>query len=339
MDKPIKLSGLQSVKLFFPYNEELLNWIKSLEGPAVYHKKLTMWELPIYHLADALDTLVHYDQVDLTIQQNETSEISEPPLSEIEQISFKHKPYAHQVEAINYGLAHGKWLNLSGMGLGKTFEAIGLAETLYHRGLIDHCLVICGVDSLRQNWKAEIKQFSDLPVRVLGEHITKNNTVRYETLAKRAEELKNKIDEFFVVVNITNVRDDKFVEAFKKSVNKFDLIIFDEAHHCLTGNTLIKTDLGEKTIKDIVTQKLNCKVLSYNTRTGKNEFNDINFWSELFPTEPIIELEILADDQTIKILRCTESHKIYTTNRGYVKAKDLTAEDGIKLFAKLDRGS
>jgi len=37
------------------------------------------------------------------------------------------------------------------MGLGKTLEIIGLAETLKRRGEIDHCLIIAGVDSLRQN--------------------------------------------------------------------------------------------------------------------------------------------------------------------------------------------
>ena len=74
-------------------------------------------------------------------------------LTEEEIRSFKFKPFAHQIDAINFGLQkkHKKWLLLDSMGLGKTLEIIGLAETLKRRGEIDHCLIIAGVDSLRQN--------------------------------------------------------------------------------------------------------------------------------------------------------------------------------------------
>ncbi len=64
---------------------------------------------------------------------------------------FRFKPFQHQIEGINFGLTKNKWLLLDSMGLGKTNEIIWYAETLKRRGLIDHCLVICGVDSLRQN--------------------------------------------------------------------------------------------------------------------------------------------------------------------------------------------
>jgi SNF2 family DNA or RNA helicase len=66
---------------------------------------------------------------------------------------FRFTPFEHQIEGINFGLdpKHTKWLLLDSMGLGKTNEIIWYAETLKRRGIIDHCLIICGVDSLRQN--------------------------------------------------------------------------------------------------------------------------------------------------------------------------------------------
>lgn len=249
VDKPLKLSGIVSCKVSFPYNEEIINCIKSL-SPAVYLKRFKIWEVAIYHLSDLLDTLVHYDEIDLIIPENETSQISLDPLTPEEISGFKIKPFEHQIEAVNYGLAHSKWLNLSGMGLGKTAEAIYLAETLHNRGYIDHCLIICGVDSLRQNWKAEIKKFSNESVVVLGEHVTRTGTIRYNTLSERAKQLINPIPEFFIVVNITNIRDDKFVEAFKKSANKIGLIVFDECHratkHSQQGSNLLKLNADYK---------------------------------------------------------------------------------------------
>ena len=124
------------------------------------------------------------------------------------------------------------------MGLGKTCEAIYLAETLKHRGRLEHCLVICGVDSLRQNWKAEIQRFSHESVLVLGEKKTKNGKTRYDTLEKRAEKLLGRIDEFFIVTNITNIRDKQFMKAWKnkKRANKIGMIIFDEAHRAAQGS-------------------------------------------------------------------------------------------------------
>jgi SNF2 family DNA or RNA helicase len=49
-------------------------------------------------------------------------------------------------------------------------------------------------------------------------------------MQKRAEQLKNKIDEFFILLNVESIRDPKVVEAIKTSENKFGLIAFDESH-------------------------------------------------------------------------------------------------------------
>jgi len=165
--------------------------------------------------------------------------------AEIEQFHFK--PFPHQIDAINFGLNpnHTKWLLLDSMGLGKSLELIGLAETLKRRGQIDHCLVICGVDSLRQNWKREIQKFSTETVLVLGEKVSKKGRISYETLPVRAKILKEPISEFFVVVNAATLRSDDVIEAFQKSRNKFGMIAVDEAHRFATktsqqGSNLLK---------------------------------------------------------------------------------------------------
>ena len=63
----------------------------------------------------------------------------------------KVKPFDYQTEGINYGLNHNKWLLLDDMGLGKSLQAIMIAQELYQLGKIEHCFIICGVNSLKTN--------------------------------------------------------------------------------------------------------------------------------------------------------------------------------------------
>ena len=205
------------------------------------------WEIPANDLAKALDTLTFIDSIQLIMlpEIEEVSNQDDFKLTETELGQFHFKPFPHQVDAINYGLApdHHKWLLLDSMGLGKSLEIIGLAETLKRRGEIDHCLVICGVDSLRQNWKREIQKFSTESVLVLGEKISKKGRISYATLPERAKQLKEPISEFFVVVNAATLRSDDVINAFLKSKNKFGMIAVDEAHRFATKSSQQGTNL------------------------------------------------------------------------------------------------
>ena len=230
---PRKFSGLSSFLISFQFSQAVVDAVKTIPMH-YYHKKEMCWEIPSDCLAVALDTLTFLDNIQLIMmpEQQETPNQGDFKLTESEISSFRFTPFPHQVEGINYGLdpKHQKWLLLDSMGLGKTLEIIGLAETLHRRGEIEHCMVICGVDSLRQNWKSEIQKFSNLSVRVLGEKISKHGNISYTPVTARAEELKNPISEFFVVINAATLRNDKVIEAYKKSANTFGMIAVDEAH-------------------------------------------------------------------------------------------------------------
>ena len=117
------------------------------------------------------------------------------------------------------------------------------AETLKKRGVIDHCLVITGIAGLRGNWEREIQKFSTESVVTIGKYVTRTGTTRYKPMAKRAEQLKNKIEEFFVLLNVESIRDSKIVEAIKTSENKFGLIAFDESHKIGAPDTTQYTNL------------------------------------------------------------------------------------------------
>ena len=250
---PRKISGLSSIIVQFDYNQYVVDSLKTL--PTYYfHKKDNAWEISISYLGRLLDSLTFFDNIQLKLLDTPKSQqfrlhrqYNLEPLSEIEKISFKMKPFSHQIDAINYGLSHEKWLLLDSMGLGKTNSIIWLAEILKRRGLIDHCFVICGVNSLKQNWKKEIAKFSTESAVILGEYTTRTGTIRYRSMEKRAQQLREPIEEFFVITNLESLRDDRIIEAFKKSKNRFGLIAFDEAHKAATkssqqGTNLLKLD-------------------------------------------------------------------------------------------------
>lgn len=246
---PKKISGLSSICVTFDYNPYVIDALKTIPT-FYYHKRDNVWELPVCYLGRLLDNLTFLDEIQLRLLNTPESgefraatQFDLKPLSETEEVSFKMKPFDHQLEAINYGLSREKWLLLDSMGLGKTNSIIWLAETLKRRGIIDHCFIICGVNSLKQNWKKEIQKFSTESAVVLGEYTTRTGTVRYRPMDKRAEQLKNPIEEFFVITNLESLRDDRIIEAFKKSSNKFGMIAFDEAHKAATKTSQQGTNL------------------------------------------------------------------------------------------------
>ena len=228
-----KMTGKSSFLINFDFNQKIVDTLKTIPT-YYYHKSDYSWEIPINYLSMALEALTFIDDVYLHLLPAEESEPKQIDfkLTKAEIDQFRFKPFDHQIEGINFGLdpKHNKWLLCDSMGLGKTNEIIWYAETLKRRGLIDHCLVICGVDSLRQNWKKEIQKFSTESVLVLGEKVSKTGKVSYASVDQRAKQLLEPIEEFFVVVNVATLRSDKVVEAFKKSKNKFGLIAVDEAH-------------------------------------------------------------------------------------------------------------
>ena len=248
-----KISGLSTLIIDFDFNQYIVDALKTLPTYH-FHKREKCWEVPLCYLGRVLDSLTFLDDIQLKLLDTpENGEITFnrkynlEPLSETEKVSFKMKPFEHQLEAINFGLEKEKWLLLDSMGLGKTNSIIWLAETLKRRGIIDHCFIICGVNSLKQNWKKEIQKFSTESAVVLGEYTTRTGTTRYRSMDKRAQQLKDPIEEFFVITNLESLRDDRIIEAFKNSQNSFGMIAFDEAHKAATkssqqGTNLLKLD-------------------------------------------------------------------------------------------------
>ena len=237
--KNSKIPGTSSFFVSFPYNAEIVTNLKSLSNYN-YDKNTHEWEIPITSLAEIVDKLSPFDDIEMSFMEYKEKSDKKYVLD-----SYQTKPFDYQEDGIQYGLNHNKWLLLDAPGLGKTLQLTYLAKELKQRKNIEHCLIICGINTLKTNWKKEIQKHSDLSCMILGERVnTKGRTV-FEGVPYRLNQLNNKIDEFFVITNVETLRDDKIVKALNKGKNKFDMIIFDEIHTCksptsIQGKNLLK---------------------------------------------------------------------------------------------------
>lgn len=235
-----KVPGITSLFISFSYNKEIINLIKNCD---VYNfdKKTLDWEVPVNSLSYILDNLTYYDDIELSLMKDVKKEIQEIEPT----LKYKLQPYDYQMKGIKYGLNNDRWLLLDAPGLGKTAQIIHIAEELKATRGLKHCFIICGLATLKTNWKSEIQTHSDLSCTILGERVTRTGSTVIDSVAKRAEILKEPIEEFFIITNIETLRSDEVIEAFKKGKNEIDMIVVDEIHKCKSkksqqGKNLLK---------------------------------------------------------------------------------------------------
>lgn len=213
-----------SLSLSFDYNPKIIEILHQAEM-AIWKKREKEWEVPITSLSYLIDNLCYIDDIKIiTLPEEEIN-------TNVNQVvEYRTNPFKYQNEGIRYGLCHNKWLLLDAPGLGKTLQITYLAEELKKQQGLEHCLIICGINTLKSNWESEILKHSSLDCKILGKRITRTGSIDYGSVSKRCEQLKNKIDEFFIITNIETIRNKKFIEAFNHSENKIDMIVVDEAH-------------------------------------------------------------------------------------------------------------
>ena len=115
----VSMNGDISLFVKFDYDEKILNIIRAFPT-RTYQSKDKSWELPFNQLGKLVDRLSDYD---ITIEGKyiilETEKIEIPS-----DFNFKTTPYQHQIEGLEYGLNHDKWLLGDEQGLGKTKQVI-----------------------------------------------------------------------------------------------------------------------------------------------------------------------------------------------------------------------
>lgn len=259
----VKVPGITSLFVSFDFNRAIVDEIKLLDG-CVFNAETKEWEMPLTNLAEFLDRVCVHDQILLQLQEYQEKETVKYDLLE-----YPTKPFSYQEDGIQYGLNNNKWLLLDAPGLGKTLQLTYLAQELKERQGLQHCLIICGINTLKTNWKNEIEKHSNLTCRILGQRITKRGNLVVDGIAERLKQLKEPIEEFFVITNVETLRDDKIVQAIlKNKYNKFDMIVVDEIHKCKSnqsqqGKNLLKLNKARYQVGATGTLLLNNPLDSY----------------------------------------------------------------------------
>ena len=226
--KSIKIPGGTSLFVHFNYDSRIVEIIKQC-SVTNYDKKSHVWEVPYVDLSFLCNALSTIDDITIKLMDSEVTE----KVDSMTLKSFKTIPFDYQREGIEYGLKHDKFLLLDAPGLGKTLQLIYIAEQLHEQGEIEHCLILCGVNTLKTNWKKEIEKHSCLSVRILGERVQKKTgKIVIGSVNDRLEDLKSKLEEFFIITNIETIRNDDIVKEINSGVNSFDMVVLDECHCC-----------------------------------------------------------------------------------------------------------
>jgi len=103
---------------------------------------------------------------------------------------------------------------------------------------------------------------------------------------------------------------------------------------CVTGDTLVDSRVNGEEMKLRIDELIKRFNLGENIEVKSQDINSDQIqWKRMSGgamTRKYAEvIELHLDDG--KTLKCTPDHKIYTSNRGYVEAKDLTDEDDIAV--------
>lgn len=115
----------------------------------------------------------------------------------------------------------------------------------------------------------------------------------------------------------------KNVILFPKGIRAFSL-------NCLPYSSKVMTKVGHLSIGEIVHKKIKTEVLSFNKETDKIEWKKITNYFRIEDKNINwykIETDFNSSRFAGKSIICTDDHKLYVYNKGFVKARDLKVGD------------
>lgn len=126
-----------------------------------------------------------------------------------------------------------------------------------------------------------------------------------------------------------------FIDEANKHLPQFQKDLDLKIHGsnlCLAGDTKVDVlidnvpnmQISLEEVVNLFNEGKEIFVLSYNINTKEIEYKEINNAGLISKSAEVLEI---IDEKTGHKIVCTPDHKVYTLNRGYIKAKDLKEDD------------
>lgn len=226
-------------KVSFKYDPTTLAKIKEL-GQRRYLPEDRAWEIPSFELPNLVEKVgIHNISSNSGVMDAlKTKEIEDKreatqqrlkDLKPVVDFNFTTTPLPHQIEAFNYGMERNELLIGDEQGLGKTKESIDI--TVARKKELCKCLIVCGVNSVKYNWEAEIKTHSR----------EKSVMLDQKTMPLRVKALNDWLRgaEYYAIINIESLRSEEVQDAIYLGIKDgyIGCIIVDEIHKAKNGNS------------------------------------------------------------------------------------------------------
>jgi hypothetical protein len=182
-----------------------------------WDKENREWQIPETELAALLQVLqgyeynISYDEVKQAVTNEEPSKIFTCENLIPDWYEYKLQPYPYQVDGINYGLSHPKFLLADEPGLGKTKQILDLSQILKKQHGIKHVLIVTCVNSLKYNWYDEVYKHTGDKAFILGTRISKRGNASIGSNEDKLSDIVNintgpAKDCFYLITNIETLR-------------------------------------------------------------------------------------------------------------------------------------
>lgn len=223
-----KCNGLHSLFITFDFDMRIVNEIR--EFPSKYWDAANkVWELPFAKLGEFISK-VSWTDINIT---GEYVTLEKPKAEIPSGFEFKTTPYEHQIAGFNFGLTNDRWLLGDEMGLGKTKQVIDIAVAKKLQKGYKHCLIICGVNGLKWNWKSEVEVHSNEEAYILGQR-SQRGKISIGSNADKFTDVLNLSSNpaYFIITNIETLRQENIADELKKlcESGEIGMIAFDECH-------------------------------------------------------------------------------------------------------------
>ena len=213
----------------FDYDSNIVNIIKSINF-RFYNPDTTCWELPLSQLECFISQVPGYD-IKLTGKLEVLNEDTTDLIPN--GFEYKTKPYSHQEVALKYGLKYDKWFLGDEQGLGKTKQSLDIAMARKIKYGYKHCLIVCGVNTLKWNWLNEVQTHTDEQAYILGSKVSRDGKIKIGSTKDKFEDLKS-IDDlpYFIITNVESFRDEAIANKVAELCSKkiINMCVADEMH-------------------------------------------------------------------------------------------------------------